>query len=71
MPEYWTMSKRDIETIIQPFPSIQMFHVNLTNHSERKAITEQITRLVQINTLQFSNLDIDYIKSHEFYRIEE
>jgi hypothetical protein len=34
---------------------------------ERKIIVDQITRLIKINTLQFQNVDIEYIKSQEYF----
>ncbi|KAI7895166.1 uncharacterized protein EV154DRAFT_496107 [Mucor mucedo] len=67
IPEKWNISKNELHTLLQPFPDVQLFYANLESQSERRTISEQITRLVQLTTLQYRNLDTDYVKSYEFY----
>ncbi|GAA5812174.1 hypothetical protein MFLAVUS_005624 [Mucor flavus] len=67
IPNRWSIEKSEIEQMIAPYTDLQLFYINLTNATEKKAIADQITRLIKINTLQYQNLDIDYIKSQEFY----
>ncbi|KAI9245397.1 hypothetical protein EDC94DRAFT_628439 [Helicostylum pulchrum] len=71
IPNRWCIEKLEIEKMVAPYTDLQLFYINLTNQVEKKAIVDQITRLIKINTLQYQNLDIDYIKSQEFYAEEQ
>lgn len=66
IPEKWAFGKEDIEMLLSQFSGFDVFYVNLDDLTDRKAAVEQITTLIKIETLQYNNVDTDFIKAQEY-----
>lgn len=66
LPEKWAFGKEDIEELLSQFSGFDVFYVNLDDFTDRKAAVEQITKLIKIETLQYKNVDMDFIKAQEY-----
>ncbi|KAI9247636.1 hypothetical protein BY458DRAFT_527091 [Sporodiniella umbellata] len=59
----WTFEKAEMESIVRSFYDIHIFYANLTNTIECKTVCDQISRLIKINTLQYSGLNSLWLKT--------
>lgn len=66
IPENWAFSKENVEELLSQFSGFDVFYVNLDDLTDRKAAVEQITKLIKIETLQYKNVDMDFIKAQEY-----
>ncbi|KAI8978577.1 hypothetical protein BDB01DRAFT_263652 [Pilobolus umbonatus] len=65
--DYYVFEKEEIRQWVESYFDIPLFYVNLNIMTEKRLMSEQLMRVIQINTLQHSNINTLFIRSIEVF----
>ncbi|KAG2209383.1 hypothetical protein INT46_009515 [Mucor plumbeus] len=67
----WQFEVEEIQKSVESIFDVHVFYVNFLNELEKKRISDQLSRLIKTNTLQYKNVCTTLLNSVQVYNLDD